>query len=295
MLSRKLKVLFLCTGNSCRSQMAEGWATALKGDVIEAYSAGVEPHGMNALAVKAMAEAGVDISTHTSKHVDALKDIRFDYVVTVCGHANETCPMFPGQAKIVHIGFDDPPKLAQDAKTEAEAMVHFRRVRDDIRDFVSHLPEALNTASGPWRRSVRKPVVVFLCVGNTCRSQMAEGFLRAYGGDRFDARSVGLEPKDQVHPLAVQVMREIGIDITGQKPKSWKEYLNWLPVKYAAFVCADSESRCPRIFVGVAKQLHWPFDDPAAVSGTDEQKLVVFRRVRDQIGAQIKDFLQTAE
>lgn len=98
-MSPKLKILFLCTGNSCRSQMAEGWAKALKGDVIEAYSAGIETHGLNASAVKVMAEAGVDISGHQSKNVSSLMDVPFDYVVTVCGHANETCPMFPGKAK----------------------------------------------------------------------------------------------------------------------------------------------------------------------------------------------------
>jgi len=139
----KLKVLFLCTGNSCRSQMAEGWARALKSDVIEAYSAGIETHGMNPRAMKVMAEAGVDISGHHSKLVEELEDVRFDYVVTVCGHANESCPVFAGDAKIVHVPFDDPPKLAANAATEEEALDHYRRVRDDIRAFVEKLPEAL--------------------------------------------------------------------------------------------------------------------------------------------------------
>ncbi|HEX8322605.1 MAG TPA: arsenate reductase ArsC [Tepidisphaeraceae bacterium] len=140
----KLNVLFLCTGNSCRSQMAEGWARALRGDRIEAYSAGVSPHGMNARAVHVMREAGVDLSGHSSKHVDALVDVPFDFVVTVCGHANETCPMFPGKTKVVHVGFDDPPKLAEGSASEEEALSHYRRVRDEIRAFVLALPEALN-------------------------------------------------------------------------------------------------------------------------------------------------------
>ena len=106
-----IKVLFLCTGNSCRSQMAEGWARHLKADVIEPYSAGIEKHGMNPLAVKVMAEAGVDIAGQRSKTVAELGPMEFDYVVTVCGHANEHCPLFPGKAKVVHVGFDDPPKL----------------------------------------------------------------------------------------------------------------------------------------------------------------------------------------
>src|SRR5262245_9239994 len=109
----KLKVLFLCTGNSCRSQMAEGWARHLKGDILEPYSAGLLKHGLNPHAVKVMAEAGVDISKHYSKKPEELSAIQFDYVVTVCSHADEYCPVFQGQAKILHIGFDDPPSLTR--------------------------------------------------------------------------------------------------------------------------------------------------------------------------------------
>jgi len=145
----KIKVLFLCTGNSCRSQMAEGWAKALKGNVIEAYSAGVDPHGLDPLAVKVMAEAGVDISTHRSKHVDELNGICFDYVVTVCGHANETCPTFPGRAKLVHKSFDDPPSLAKKATSQVEAIGHYRRVRDEIRAFIEALPQVLTERNHP--------------------------------------------------------------------------------------------------------------------------------------------------
>ena len=140
---RMLNILFLCTGNSCRSQMAEGWARALKGDVIEAYSAGIEAHGLNPNAVKVMAEAGVDISGHTSKYVDTLLNVPFDYVVTVCGHANENCPLFPGAAKVVHVGFDDPPALAKLAEGEEAKLNCYRRVRDEIRAFVETLPNGL--------------------------------------------------------------------------------------------------------------------------------------------------------
>ena len=143
MLQPKLKILFLCTGNSCRSQMAEGWARQLKGDVLEPYSAGIEKHGLNPHAVKVMAEAGVDIAGHTSKTLDDLVGVDFDYVVTVCGHAHETCPMFPGQAKVVHVGFDDPPKLAANETDPDKALAHYRRVRDEIRDFVQTLPTSL--------------------------------------------------------------------------------------------------------------------------------------------------------
>ena len=139
-----MKILFLCTGNSCRSQMAEGWTRHLKGDVVEAYSAGIETHGLNPLAVKAMAEAGVDISGQRSKLVSELADVEFDCVVTVCGHANEHCPVFPGGTRVVHVGFDDPPALAAGAETEAEALAHYRRVRDEIKAFVETLPESLD-------------------------------------------------------------------------------------------------------------------------------------------------------
>jgi len=142
-MKNRLKILFLCTGNSCRSQMAEGWARHLKGDVLEPYSAGIEVHGMNARAVRVMAEAGVDISGHRSKHVSEWKDIAFDYVVTVCDNARESCPLFPGRTRVVHRSFEDPPRLAREAKTEEEALDHYRRVRDEIKVFVLTLPESL--------------------------------------------------------------------------------------------------------------------------------------------------------
>lgn len=143
MLQRKVKVLFLCTGNSCRSQMAEGWARHLKGGAIEPYSAGIEKHGLNPNAVKVMAEAGVDISRHHSKTLDELSGVAFDYVVTVCGHAHETCPMFPGNAVVVHKGFDDPPKLAAGETDPEKALNHYRRVRDEIKAYIQTLPDAL--------------------------------------------------------------------------------------------------------------------------------------------------------
>jgi len=146
-MAEKLKVLFLCTGNSCRSQMAEGWTKQLRGDVIEAYSAGVEIHGLNPTAVKVMTEAGVDISGHTSKHVDEFKNVRLDFVVTVCGHAHETCPLFPGNCKVIHVGFDDPPEkaknLAGKGASEEEQLDCYRRVRDEIKAFAATLPGSL--------------------------------------------------------------------------------------------------------------------------------------------------------
>ncbi len=137
------KLLFLCTGNSCRSQMGEGWARVFHGDRYDVYSAGVETHGLNPNAVKVMAEAGVDISNHQSQHISEFIDIGLDWVVTVCGHAHESCPMFPGKVKVIHVGFDDPPKLAKAAATEEDALDCYRRVRDQIRDFAIELPQRL--------------------------------------------------------------------------------------------------------------------------------------------------------
>jgi arsenate reductase (thioredoxin) len=142
-MTERMSVLFLCTGNSCRSQMAEGLCRQLRGDVIDAYSAGIEAHGLNPNAVRVMGEIGIDISSHSSKTADDLGEQSFDYVVTVCGHADETCPMFSAATKVVHRGFDDPPKLAADAVSEEEALGHYRRVRDEIRDYVLSLPAAL--------------------------------------------------------------------------------------------------------------------------------------------------------
>lgn len=139
---RKIKVLFLCTGNSCRSQMAEGWTRHLKSDVLEAYSAGIEKHGLNPYAVKVMAEAGVDISKHYSKTPEEI-GTEFDFVITVCGHANEHCPIFSHKTKVVHVGFDDPPKLTRDLPDEEAKLAVYRRVRDEIRKFIETLPGAL--------------------------------------------------------------------------------------------------------------------------------------------------------
>jgi arsenate reductase len=138
----KLKVLFLCTGNSCRSQMAEGWARHLKSDVIEAYSAGVWPAGVSSRAAAVMAEAGVDISSHRSKHVDDLLGIDFDYVITLCGNAKEQCPIFGGKARSIHVPFEDPTLVVGSPE---KIMTAFRETRDQIRAFIETLPESVTT------------------------------------------------------------------------------------------------------------------------------------------------------
>ena len=135
-------VLFLCTGNSCRSQMAEGWAKALKSDEFESYSAGVEKHGMNPHAMQVMKEAGVDISSHESNTTDELPVQEFDYVVTVCDSAKERCPWFPARTRLIHHSFQDPPALTRDMPDGEEKLDVYRRVRDEIRAFVETLPAA---------------------------------------------------------------------------------------------------------------------------------------------------------
>ena len=156
--TKRPRVLFLCTGNSCRSQMAEGWARHVHGDRIDTCSAGTDPHGLNPLAVRAMSEAGVDISAHLSKTVESCSPETVDLVVTVCGHAHENCPVFLSQnprTRVVHHGFDDPPKLAADAANDDEAMPHYRRVRDEIRSFIETLPVLLNAHASNYGAETR--------------------------------------------------------------------------------------------------------------------------------------------
>lgn len=136
------KILFLCTGNSCRSQMAEGFARKYWGHQFECYSAGTHKHGMNKRAVQVIAEVGVDLSSHHSKTVAELPSVAFDYVVTVCNHAHETCPYFPF-GKIVHIGFQDPPTLTKHMTDEADILVVYRKVRDEIEAAIKKLPDLI--------------------------------------------------------------------------------------------------------------------------------------------------------
>jgi arsenate reductase len=139
------RLLFLCTGNACRSQMAEGWARNMHGEGIEAYSAGVLKHGVDERAVQVMAEVGVDISSQESKTVDELPHQNFDAIITLCDQANESCPFFPGSFLRLHRGFDDPPGLAKDAPDEQSALLIYRRVRDEIKEYVLGLPKRLKS------------------------------------------------------------------------------------------------------------------------------------------------------
>ena len=138
-----------------------------------------------------------------------------------------------------------------------------------------------------------KPAILVLCTGNSCRSQMAEGFLRQYAGDRFDVHSAGTDPASAVHPLAIQVMAELGIDVSGQRPKNVKQYLGSLPIRYLVIVCDGANERCPSTFPGLHQRMFWPFDDPARFEGSPEETLREFRRVRDEIRARIVEWLET--
>lgn len=140
----KIKVLFLCTGNACRSQIAEGWARHLKGDVIDAYSAGIIPAGLSRMAVEIMAEAGVDISAQRSKHVEELKDIEFNYVVTLCDSARESCPVFPRKTRHLHKTFEDPMFITGN---EEQIKAAFVKLRDQMKEFIEKMPEILENES----------------------------------------------------------------------------------------------------------------------------------------------------
>ena len=136
-----------------------------------------------------------------------------------------------------------------------------------------------------------RPNVLILCTGNSCRSQMAAGFLRQLAGNRFDVFSAGTEPAERVHPLAIEVMAEKGIDISGQRPTDVSEYLGRLAVRHLIIVCQGANEKCPRIFPGMLNRMFWPFDDPAAFEGTPAATLEKFRTVRDQIEARIREWL----
>jgi len=138
-----------------------------------------------------------------------------------------------------------------------------------------------------------KQNILVLCTGNSCRSQIAEGYLRHLADEEFNVYSAGTEPKDEVHPLAVQVMHEVGIDISGQEPKGLKEFLGRLPVRYLMIVCSGANESCPRIFPGLSERLYWPFDDPASFEGTPEETLAEFRRVRDEIRERVVEWLKS--
>jgi len=281
------RVLILCTGNSCRSQMAEALWNHLGEGAWQAVSAGSKPAGyVHPLGVEAMGELGIDLATHRSKHLNEFNHQSFDLVVTVCDNAKESCPVFPGAKQLRHWPFPDP---ADATGSEEERLVVFRDVRDQIWHRISTFLHIQATAQ-IQERSVDRPTVLFLCTGNSARSQMAEAFLRKYAGDRFVAYSAGLDPKG-INPLTIQVMNEIGISLGGHRSKSLGEFLGKVPVRYAIVVCEQAEKRCPIAWPFGATVLFWPFDDPATFDGSDDDRLQKFRIIRDQIEERILEWL----
>ncbi|MCF7975799.1 MAG: arsenite efflux transporter metallochaperone ArsD [Phycisphaerae bacterium] len=216
---KKIKVLFLCTGNSCRSQMAEGWTRFLHDDIIEAYSAGVETHGLNQIAVKVMAEAGVDISGYRSKHIDEFKDVDLDVVVTVCGHAHEHCPVFPGRTRVVHVGFEDPPRLAAEVDGEEEKLECYRAVRDEIKSYVLNFLEGLVLESVAATLKIYDPALC--CSSGVCGPSVDDrlvalaGFLKGLDASQFKVERYNLaqQPAAYVDNKAVAAtLKDKGTD-----------------------------------------------------------------------------------
>ncbi len=217
---KKISVLFLCMGNSCRSQMAEGWTRFLQGDMIQAYSAGVETHGLNPSAVKVMAEAGVDISGHKSQHIDEFKDVDLDVVVTVCGHAHESCPVFPGKTRVVHVGFEDPPKMAAEVESEEEKMECYRAVRDEIKSYVLNFLEGLVLESVAANVKIYDPALC--CASGVCGPSVdgklvaLSGFLKGLDTSQFNVERYNLaqQPGAYVDNKAVATqLKDKGTDV----------------------------------------------------------------------------------
>jgi arsenate reductase (thioredoxin) len=303
------RVLCLCTHNSARSQMAQGLLNWLAPERYTAFSAGTHPTFQHPLAVKVMDELGINI---LPQGVHALGDYLgqpFDLVVTVCDQAAEACPKFPGAARQLHWGLADP-SVARG--TEEERLDAFRHTRDLLLVRLQHwlaeqgiqpAPETretpdTETASGtagdplpdtssPDTARLSQPTnltpptrVLILCTGNSARSQMAEAWLRYLGGTGYVAYSAGTHPT-VVNPLAIQVMAERNIDISQARSKSVTEFLDQ-PFDYVITVCDHAAEHCP-MFPGRALRIHWSFPDPAAVTGSDAERLQAFRNVRDSL------------
>jgi arsenate reductase (thioredoxin) len=152
-----------------------------------------------------------------------------------------------------------------------------------------HMQAAAKTAN----HSQTRPNILILCTGNSARSQMSEGFFRHYVGDRFNVLSAGMKPAARVNPFAIQAMNELGIDISGHQPKHANQLLGMVPIEYLITVCASADSECPAVIERVSHRMAWPFEDPAAIQGTDEEKLAGFRRIRDQIQERIKTWVES--
>jgi len=294
----KTKVLFLCTHNSARSQIAEGLLKFLYGDEYEVFSAGTNPTQVNPLAIRVMAEIGIDISEQYSKSLDVFKDADIDLVVSVCrsgskincticssqivmGNPELITSRLPRAKDYLDQPFDDPSEVDG---TEEKKLEAFRHTRDEMKKWIierfSYLSE----------HALKKTKVIFLCTGNSARSQMAEAFLRKYADDHFEVYSAGFDPRP-IHPYIIRVMKEIGYDLKDQHPKDLSQYLGKVHFGIVITVCEKAEAQCPTI-PDVSTRLYWPFEDPAAFQGTEEEKLAKFREIRDKINEKTKALLK---
>lgn len=282
-MSAKAKVIFLCTGNSARSQLGEALLRHYAGDTFEVHSAGLEPKGINPFTTRVLAEVGLSTANQTSKSLkEYLGKMNFGYIITVCSDADERCPTtFLSQgAHRLRWPFEDPAAVAGDDETKLAA---FRRIRDEI-----------DARIRAWlaEQNIRiKPTVLFLCTGNSARSQLGEALLRHLAGDRFQVFSAGTHPKG-VNPFTVRALRAIGIDASNHTSKTADEVVRVHAIDYLITVCGEADENCPPgLFPVRVARLHWPFDDPAAATGSDDEKLAVFARVRDEIEARLRAWL----
>lgn len=288
-----LRVLFLCTHNSARSQMAEGLLRHLGGEGIEVSSAGNQPAAVHPLAVQAMAETGIDISGQRAKHLDEFAGQTFDLVITVCDRVRENCPLFPGDPEQIHWSIPDP--LAGENASPA-AYQRFATIAQELRTRVTYLlltqRERMTKAPLSMQAAPTKAKVLFLCTGNAARSQMAEAWLKHYGGQRYEVHSAGFAPKGAIHPLTLAVMAERGLDLADQRCKDVTEYLGRTNFHYLITVCGRDEADCPTAFLNSGgERLEWDFADPVAFVGSAEETIATFRRVRNQIETQIQQWL----
>lgn len=279
----KTKVIFLCTGNSARSQLGEALLRHYAGHVFDVYSAGLEPKGINPFTTRALAEIGLSTANQSSKSIkEYLGKMNFGYIITVCSDADERCPTtFLSQgAQRLRWPFPDP---AAATGSDEEKLAAFRATREAIAARIRTWLAEKNIAP--------KPTVMFLCTGNSARSQMGEALLRHLAGDRFEVFSADTHPKG-VNPFTIRALRAIGIDASNHTSKTAAEVVSQHAIDYLITVCGEADENCPPgLFPVRVARLHWPFDDPAAATGSDDDKLAVFARVRDEIQARLQAWL----
>ena len=270
----KEKVLIICSQNSARSQMVEGFLREYGGCFFDAFSAGFEPAPVHPLAVHVMQEIGIDISGQRSKSVkEYLGKMAFGHVIAVCKKAEEQCPViFPNAHKILSWPFDDPASLNG---SETERLQEFRRIRNEIdakvRAWVTEMIKDLD---------IVKKRVLFLCTHNSARSQLAENLMNVMLGDQYEAFSAGIEP-GKLNPYVVRAMAELDINISANRAKGVDEFLQQ-KFDFVVTVCDKAGEACP-ISPGATQTIHQSFADPSTFTGTDDEIMEQVRQVRDQI------------